>query len=181
MRDALIDEIENLIPALRRFARSLTRDVARADDLVQDTLERALSRIESFEPGTNLRAWLFTIMRNRFISDRRKASNTYEVEPDEDNPAEHVASANQEHAVELREFERAFAELDQGEQEILLLAGLEAMPYAEIADVMDVAVGTVKSRVARARTKLRALHVDYGAIAGDQLASTPEARFACAS
>lgn len=181
MRGSLLDDIEKLIPALRRFARSLTRDLARVDDLVQDTLERALSRLDRFEPGTNLRAWLFTIMRNRFISDRRKASNTYEVEPDEDNPVELAVLANQEHAVELREFERAFVRLDRGEQEILVLAGLEAMPYAEIADVLNVAIGTVKSRVARARTKLRVLHIEHGAIAGDFLAGTPEVHLARAS
>lgn len=181
MREALFDEIEALVPAMRRFARSLTRDAFSADDLVQDTLERALTRLDQFEPGTNIKAWLFTIMRNRFISDCRRRSARPEVESDEDQEVDLVTSANQEHVVELREFERALAAMEPGEREILVLAGLESMAYSEIADVLGIAVGTVKSRVARARTKLRALHAESRAANGRRHARGMEARLAYAS
>jgi len=159
MSAAVIKEIEDLLPTLRRFARSLTRDASRADDLVQDTVERALKRLDSFQEGTNLRAWMFTIMRNHFISECRRPKPVAGSEELETGRYEEPIPGNQEDSVELREFTAAFSRLEKSDQEILILAGLENLPYPDIADMLDVAVGTVKSRVARARIRLRELHV----------------------
>ena len=152
-------EIEELLPTLRRFARSLTRDTARADDLVQDTVERALKRIDSFEEGSNLKAWMFTIMRNHFISECRRPRPIAGSEEIDSGKYEQAIPGAQQDTVELKEFMAAFSNLDQADQELLILAGLENVPYPDIATMLDVAVGTVKSRVARARTRLRELHI----------------------
>jgi len=155
MNNMLSVEIEAMLPALRRFARSLTRDTVRADDLVQDTVERALRRIDTFHKGSNLKAWMFTILRNQFITECRRPKvfdDSVEVGTDD---FEMPVSGAQEDTVELKEFMAAFDRLNRSDQEILLLAGLEDMPYTEIAEIQDVAVGTIKSRVARARERLR--------------------------
>lgn len=159
MTPTLAKEIEDLLPTLRRFARSLTRDAARADDLVQDTVERALKRIDSFEEGSNLKAWMFTIMRNHFISECRRPRPVAGSEEIDSGQYEMPIPGAQQDTVELKEFLAAFSNLDQAEQELLILAGLENVPYPDIAKILDCAVGTVKSRVARARMRLRELHV----------------------
>lgn len=159
MSHAVISEIETLLPGLRRFARSLTRDISQADDLVQDTVERALRRIDSFQEGTNLKAWMFTIMRNHFISECRKpkpSAGSYEMDSGQYEVG--IPGAQQD-TVELKEFMGAFLKLNKSDQELLILAGLENIPYPEIARMLDIATGTVKSRVARARTRLRGLHI----------------------
>jgi RNA polymerase sigma-70 factor, ECF subfamily len=161
MSQTVISEIETLLPILRRFARSLTRDMSQADDLVQDTVERALKRIESFQEGTNLKAWLFTIMRNRFISECRKpkpVAGSHEIDSGQYDVG--IPGAQQD-TVELKEFQAAFSKLSPSDQELLILAGLENIPYPEIAQMLKVAIGTVKSRVARARSRLRSLHVGH--------------------
>lgn len=143
-----------LIP-LRRYARSLTRDRDGADDLVQAGVLRALSRAELFQPGTNLRAWLFTIMRNEFISSMRTArSRGVHVSVDDVGHRLPVAPS-QEACVELNELRGAVMELPCEERWLLGAVVYEGHSYADAAAKLNVAVGTVKSRVARTRARLR--------------------------
>ena len=141
------------VPSLRAFAISLTGDGVRADDLVQDTLVRALSRQDLFQPGTNLGAWLFTILRNRFHSDYRK--RTREVEDPEGVRAGRVAiRPEQEARLEFGDLRAALLRLPPDQCEALLLVGAQGLSYEETAAICGVAVGTVKSRVFRARARL---------------------------
>jgi RNA polymerase sigma-70 factor (ECF subfamily) len=146
-------ELVALMPSLRAFARSLCSNPARADDLVQDTLVKALANKDKFEPGSNMGAWLFTILRNTYYSDLRKARR--EVE---DAEGEHAASLadlpNQNGAADLQDFKRAFAQLNDDHREVLTLVGAFGMAYEDVAEVCGCAVGTVKSRVSRARKRL---------------------------
>lgn len=149
-RNAIVAEI----PRLRRYARALAGDAVRADDLVQDTLERALSRFALWRPG-NLRAWLFTIMHNVFVN-QVKAVQPLAFPGDEAMPDLPVR-ATQADALELRDLSRALHKLPPEQREVLLLVGLEEMAYAEAAKVLGVPVGTVMSRLSRGRERLRAL------------------------
>lgn len=149
-RDAIVAEI----PRLRRYARALAGDAVRADDLVQDTLERALSRFTLWRPG-NLRAWLFSIMHNVFVN-QVKAPRPLAFPGDEAMPDLPVR-ATQADALELRDLSRALHKLSPEQREVLLLVGLEEMAYAEAAKVLGVPVGTVMSRLSRGRERLRAL------------------------
>jgi RNA polymerase sigma-70 factor (ECF subfamily) len=143
----------SLMPTLRAFARSLCANETRADDLVQETLLKALTHIDSFDPGSNLRAWLFTILRNTFFSELRKTKR--EVEDVDGVHAEQLSEApRQPGAVDLEDFKIAFASLHQEHREVLTLVGLVGMSYEEAAEVCGCAVGTVKSRVSRARRRL---------------------------
>ena len=156
MSENTLDRLEQEIPALRRFARALVGHPERADDLVQDTLERALTRLDSYTPGTNMRAWLFTILRNAHINELRRARTT--ATPDETLEAlSPPAPAAQEHGLAVRDLERALARLTPEMREVLLLIGLEGMSYEEAADVLGAKVGTVKSRLCRGREALRRL------------------------
>jgi RNA polymerase sigma-70 factor, ECF subfamily len=156
MSENTLDRLEQEIPALRRFARALVGHPERADDLVQDTLERALTRLDSYTPGTNMRAWLFTILRNAHINELRRARTT--ATPDETLEAlSPPAPAAQEHGLAVRDLERALARLTPEMREVLLLIGLEGMSYDEAADVLGAKVGTVKSRLCRGREALRRL------------------------
>jgi RNA polymerase sigma-70 factor, ECF subfamily len=146
-------ELIDLLPSLRAFARSLARNPAQADDLVQDTLVKALANVERFEPGTNLRAWLFTILRNHYYSQLRKAKR--EVEDVEGRYAARLASRpEQDGSVDLEDFKAAFAQLAPDHREVLTLVGASGCSYEEAAQICDCAVGTIKSRVNRARKKL---------------------------
>ena len=149
-RDAIVAEI----PRLRRYARALAGDAVRADDLVQDTLERALSRFALWRPG-NLRAWLFSIMHNVFVN-QVKAFQPISFPGDEALPDPPVR-ATQADALELRDLSRALLRLPLEQREILLLVGLEGLSYAETAKVLGLPVGTVMSRLSRGRERLRAL------------------------
>lgn len=153
--DDLMMRIEAEIPRLRRYARHLTRRMEDADDLVQDCLARAIHRIDSFEPGTNLRAWLFVILRNGFISDlprQRKADFLDWLA--EDHPA--LAShGNQESHLQLREVSDACQSLSSEHQEVLQLICVDGLKYEEAAEILNVPVGTVRSRLSRARSALR--------------------------
>ncbi len=141
------------IPALRAFAFSLTHDPDRSDDLVQDTLMRAWAKADSFTPGTNLTAWLFTILRNLFYSEQRKRKR--EVEDADGAFAARLASLpEQEVRVEMESFRLALEHLPAPQREALILIGAHGFSYDEAANVCGVAVGTVKSRVNRARTRL---------------------------
>jgi len=152
MREAVLAAV----PSLRAFAISLSGNVDRADDLVQETLLRALVTIDSFEPGTNLPAWLFTILRNLFRSEYRKRRR--EVEDGDGTYAESLKSQpEQEARVEFREFRAALAKLPSDQREALILVGASGFSYEEAAGICGCAVGTIKSRVNRARTRLAEL------------------------
>jgi len=152
MRDAVLAAV----PSLRAFAISLSGNVDRADDLVQETLLRALVNIDSFEPGTNLSAWLFTILRNLFRSEYRKRRR--EVEDADGTYAESLKSQpEQEARVEFREFRAALSKLPPDQREALVLVGASGFSYEEAAGICGCAVGTIKSRVNRARTRLAEL------------------------
>ena len=147
------DELVQHLPALRAFAVSLTRDSVAADDLVQDSIVKAWKNIEKFEPGTNLRAWLFTILRNTFYSDRRKAKREI---GDADGIIAGQLSEKPRHdgKLALTDFMRAFGQLPDEQREALILVGASGFSYEEVSITTNVAIGTVKSRVNRARQKL---------------------------
>ena len=144
------------VPSLRAFAISLCGNVDRADDLVQETLLRALASIESFQPGTNMPAWLFTILRNHFRSEYRKRRR--EVEDSDCRYAETLKTQPDQYGqVEFREFRTALAHLPADQREALVLVGASGFSYEEAANICECAVGTIKSRVNRARTRLAEL------------------------
>ena len=144
------------VPSLRAFAISLCGNVDRADDLVQETLLRALANIDSFQPGTNMAAWLFTILRNHFRSEYRKRRR--EVEDSDGHYAETLKTQPEQHGqVEFREFREALAHLPADQREALILVGASGFSYEDAAAICGCAVGTIKSRVNRARSKLSAL------------------------
>jgi RNA polymerase sigma-70 factor (ECF subfamily) len=144
------------VPSLRAFAISLSGNVDRADDLVQETLVRAMANIESFQPGTNMSAWLFTILRNLFRSEYRKRRR--EVEDTDGSYAESLKSHPDQHGrVEFEEFRVALSKLPPDQREALLLVGASGFSYEEAAAICECAVGTIKSRVNRARTRLAEL------------------------
>jgi RNA polymerase sigma-70 factor (ECF subfamily) len=148
--------IREQIPSLRRYARALTGNRDSADDLVQDTLERALARSALFRPGGNPRAWLFAIMHNVFVNQVRSAASRRTVSLD----PESFEAAGQDLAhqgLAVRDIERALALLPSEQREVVLLVGLEALSYADTAKVVGVPVGTVMSRLSRGRERLRGL------------------------
>lgn len=150
------DTILATVPSLRAFAISLSGNVDRADDLVQETLLRALANISSFQPGTNMSAWLFTILRNLFRSEYRKRRR--EVEDTDGSYAESLKSQpDQIGRVEFQEFREALSKLPSDQREALILVGASGFSYEEAADICECAVGTIKSRVNRARTRLSQL------------------------
>jgi len=148
-----------LIPRLRRYARALVGDRAAADDLVQDTLERAWSKLHLFRQGTDLRAWLFTVMHNVHVNQVRSARPTDALD---DEMPELAQRAVQGDALLVRDLERAIAALPAPQREVLLLVALEDLSYEETAGVLGIPIGTVMSRLARAREKLRTLMYGKG-------------------
>jgi RNA polymerase sigma-70 factor (ECF subfamily) len=144
-----------VIPQLRRYALSLTRDRHAADDLVQDVLVRAMERHKQFVPGTNLRAWLFTIMHNIFVDQVRKVAPFRASVAIDECRLTYATSAAQEPWIELKELAKSLHRLPLEQRTTLLLVGLEGLSYEETASVTGVAVGTVKSRISRAREALR--------------------------
>src|SRR5450631_1589718 len=147
------DAVLAAVPSLRAFGISLCGNVDRADDLVQETLLRALANIDSFQPGTNMSAWLFTILRNHFRSEYRKRRR--EVEDSDGHYAESLKTQPEQHGqVELREFREALAHLPSDQREALILVGASGFSYEEAANICGCAVGTIKSRVNRARNRL---------------------------
>jgi RNA polymerase sigma-70 factor (ECF subfamily) len=148
------DELVALLPRLRVQALSLTRNRAEADDLVQAALTNALAAQASFTPGTNLGAWVYRIMRNRFISDRRRARETVEMD---DAPADAFARAgNQEDSIAVGELRRELARLPADQRTALVMVAVQGLSYEEVAAAMGCAVGTAKCRVFRARRALEA-------------------------
>ncbi len=153
---SLRDELLAAVPNLRAFAMSLTNNRDRADDLVQDTIARAWANFDRFERGTSLNAWLFTILRNLFHSEYRKRKR--EVEDADGAFAARLKTHPDQHAhLDYEDFRAALAKLPLDQREALLLVGAQGMSYEEAAEVCQVAVGTIKSRVNRARTRLATL------------------------
>jgi RNA polymerase sigma-70 factor, ECF subfamily len=153
---SLRDDLVAAIPNMRAFAISLCGNRDRADDLVQEALVKAWNHLESFEQGTNLKAWLFTILRNAYFSELRKTKR--EV-PDADGQfAARQAVAPEQHGhLDLIDLNNALAKLPADQREALILVGAEGFSYEDAAGICGCAVGTVKSRVNRARTKLAQL------------------------
>ena len=149
--------LEAQIPRLRRYARSLTRDITAADDLVQECLVRGLAKQHLWLEGTDLRAWLFTLMHNQYVNTVRRgvregvAVSVSDAEPSLKRPA------SQEKCLELRDLDRAMAKLPEEQRSVILLVGLEGMAYETVAEIIGVPVGTVRSRLSRGRAALRHL------------------------
>jgi RNA polymerase sigma-70 factor, ECF subfamily len=148
-------QIEQEIPRLRRYARALTRDATRADDLVQSCLARALAKSHLWQPGTNLRAWLFTILHNVHVNEVRRAVREGVSVPIEDAAPLLTMPASQTDSLQLRDLDRAMGRLAEEQRQVLLLVGLEGMGYEEAALVLQIPVGTVRSRLSRGRDALR--------------------------
>ena len=146
-------EIAAHIPRLRRYARALAGDSHRADDLVQDTLERALTKFHLWRHGSDLRAWMFTIMHNVFINQLKARRELALDDAVEDG----LQSAPQSDPLELRDLDAALRRLPVEQREVLLLVGLEQLSYAEASQALGVPVGTVMSRLSRGRERLRAV------------------------
>jgi len=153
----LFQRIEQEIPRLRRYARALARDPSAADDLVQDCLTRALAKSHLWREGTDLRAWLFTILHNQHVNRvRRSVREGIAVGTSDAEPGLVVAS-NQVARIELRDLERALDRLPEEQRQVVLLVGMEGMRYEAVAEIMGVPVGTVRSRLSRGREALRRL------------------------
>lgn len=142
------------IPRLRRYARALVGERAGADDLVQDTIERGWSRLAGWQRSSDMRAWLFSIMHNLRIDQVRRPSPPTESLNEETSMAE--AHGSLTGGLELRDIDTALRQLPDEQREILLLVALEEMSYDEVAQTLKIPVGTVMSRLSRAREKLRA-------------------------
>jgi RNA polymerase sigma-70 factor (ECF subfamily) len=149
--------LEPQLPRLRRYARTLTQDISRADDLVQSCLVRALAKEHLWQPGTDLRAWLFTILHNQHVNDVRRLVREGVVVSVEDVTPHLAAAPSAGASLELRDLEQAIAVLPREQRVVVLLAGREGKRYDEIAATLGVPVGTVRSRLSRARARLRVL------------------------
>jgi RNA polymerase sigma-70 factor (ECF subfamily) len=168
------DELVEHLPALRAFALSLTRNPAAADDLVQDAVVKAWTNFDKFEQGSNMRAWLFTILRNLFYSSRRK--HRREVSDSDGLFAGRLAGKpDHDGRLAMRDFVQAFEQLADEQREALILVGAWGFSYEEAAETCGVAVGTVKSRANRARKRLIEL---LGLSEDDELELTDQATVA---
>ena len=167
---AFMRDLTALIPHLRAFARSLTGHMAEADDLAQETVLKAWKSRRSYEPGTNLKAWTFMILRNQFYSDKRRAWRSSQLDPE---VAERtlVATDDPSAAMELNDMRQALNKLPAAQREALILVGAGGMSYEEAAVVCGCRVGTVKSRVSRGRDALQALLSDGDLQRDDQPAA----------
>lgn len=159
-------ELLSSIPSLRAFAMSLVQNADRADDLVQETLVKAWDKQSSFQPGTNLKAWVFTILRNEFYSQMRKRGR--EVQDSDGLITARLAVHPSQHgSMDLGDFRAALDQLPEDQREAIILIGASGFSYEEAAEICHCAVGTIKSRVSRARTRLQELlkisgEADYG-------------------
>jgi RNA polymerase sigma-70 factor (ECF subfamily) len=148
--------MESEIPGLRRYARALMRNPTVADDLVQETLVRALAKRHLWVEGTNLRAWLFTVMHNQYVNIvRRAVREGAAVAGEAQFPSS--CGASQANSLELRDLDRALAKLPEEQRAVILLVGLEGLSYDAVAEIVCVPVGTVRSRLSRGRDMLRRL------------------------
>ncbi|WP_029009788.1 sigma-70 family RNA polymerase sigma factor [Azospirillum halopraeferens] len=158
-------ELEVHIASLRRYARALLRNRTDAEDLVQEALTRAVARADTFKAGTNLRAWLFTILHNVHVNQvRARAARPDEV-PVEAVESRLVTPARQEERVEVRDMMRALDQLPDEQRQVLLLVALEGLKYEEVAATLGVPIGTVMSRLSRARDAVRAKLANDGSVA----------------
>jgi RNA polymerase sigma-70 factor (ECF subfamily) len=154
------------IPSLRAFAVSLSQNADKADDLVQETLVKAWDKQSSFQPGTNLKAWLFTILRNEFYSQMRKRGR--EVQDSDGIMTARLAVHPSQHGLlDLEDFRSALQTLPEDQREAIILIGASGFSYEEAAEICGCAVGTIKSRVSRARSRLQEIlkisgEADYG-------------------
>lgn len=172
-----LKRIEAEIPRLRRYARYLERDVDRADDLVQECLTRAIAKIDTWTPGTNLRAWLFVILKNCHINEirrTRRVGTVNEINVDYDVVP---TPANQEAHISLLEVREAYLKLSLEHREVLLLVAIEGLQYHEAAAILEIAVGTIRSRLSRARQALRDALGDQATGAGAMFTHPKETRF----
>src|SRR5262245_33706094 len=148
------ERLVELIPRLRRYARALAGDRASADDLVQDTLERAWAKLHLYRRGTDLRAWLFTVMHNVHVNRVRATRAT---DPLSEEMPELAQRPLQGDALVVRDLDRAIARLPEEQRAVLLLVTLEDMSYEGVARTLGIPIGTVMSRLSRAREKMRAM------------------------
>jgi RNA polymerase sigma-70 factor (ECF subfamily) len=149
--------VEAEIPRLRRYARALTRDVVRADDLVQSCLARAVAKQHLWQPGTDLRAWLFTLLHNQHVNDvRRSVREGINVSIEDAAPVLTI-QPNAIDVLQLRDLEKALGQLAQEQRQVILLIGMEGMTYEDAASLLGVPIGTVRSRLSRGRDQLRNL------------------------
>ena len=148
--------LEQEIPRLRRYAFALTRNMSRADDLVQDTLVRAIAKQRCWQWGTNLRAWLFTLMHNQNVNGVRRSAREGAVEFDDTWPFP-TAATDPAAGLSLRDLDRALAQIPEERRQVILLIGLEDISYKEAATILDVPIGTIRSRLSRGRESLRTL------------------------
>jgi RNA polymerase sigma-70 factor, ECF subfamily len=153
----IADRLEAEIPRLRRYARALTRDTARADDLVQSCLVRAVAKQHLWQGGTDLRAWLFTILHNQHVNTVRTSARQGTAIPVDDVAAALPVHSNVFASLELRDLDRALGRLPEEQRQVILLVGLEGMRYEEVARILDIPIGTVRSRLSRGRDMLRVL------------------------
>lgn len=159
-------ELEAAIPAVQRYARHLTRDHDRSADLVQDCMERAVARIDRYEENTNMRSWLFTIMRNIMYDQmRQKKRHGIHVEYTESVAMEPAQLDVHSDTDALRDLQQAFDKLPKSDRQILLLIAVDGLSYEQAGERLNIELGTVKSRLFRARRRLRALQ--EGKIPGD--------------
>lgn len=149
--------VESEIPRLRRYARALTRDSNRADDLVQDTLVRGIAKAHLWQAGTDIRAWLFTIMHNQYVNNIRHTMREQATVDIDQVASTLVAATDPTVSRQQSELDRALGYLSKGQREVVLLVGLEGMSYDEAAKILRVPIGTVRSRLGRAREALRVL------------------------
>lgn len=155
--DDLSLQIEQQIPRLRRYAQALVGDTSRADDIVQDCLERAWSKIHLFRPGSDLRAWLFTILHNVHANAARRYNTSPVMVPLLDENLAPATRATQVEELEAADLRAALARLSDDQRQVILMVGMEQMRYEEVAQVLEIPIGTVMSRLHRARERLREL------------------------
>ncbi|KRB51129.1 MAG: sigma-70 family RNA polymerase sigma factor [Pseudomonadota bacterium] len=165
--DIFKTELTGLIPQMRAFARSLCRDAVAADDLAQDALLKAWNNRTSYQPGTNMKAWTFMILRNQFYSDKRRSWRSTQLDPE---VAERtlVAASNPMASLELDEVRRGLAMLPEDQREALILIGAGGLSYEEVSEICGCAIGTIKSRVSRARDRLATI-IETGAYDQDDI------------
>jgi len=175
---AFKSDLLSAIPSLRAFAVSLSQNADRADDLVQETLVKAWDKHQSFQPGTNLKAWLFTILRNEFYSQMRKRGREVQ-DSDGIMTARMAVHPSQQGQLDLKDFRAALEKLPEDQREAIILIGASGFSYEEAAEICDCAIGTIKSRVSRARTRLQEIldvsgEAEYGpdAIAAQVMGSS---------
>ena len=149
-----LELLESMIPRLRRYALYLTKDPDDADDLLHDSLVKAISGLGSWRRGSNMMAWLLTILRNTFLTGRRRLLREQMTDEFCDETSEAITLAAQEAALALKEVHDAFKKLSLEYRETLILVVIEGLSYEEVADVLEIPIGTVSSRVSRGRTAL---------------------------